>query len=190
MTPIFCLLLLVRMFLLGFESNTASNKKDGRCQHACHNDLCIGLSACQYMGAKSSVPGEWSSITVYRRTSSLARIHLHWLLGFYSHLFRGSRKMAPTVEAQVPAKTKLPDPHNPTVASNLSLRRGPHLKYGPRDRDPRSTTRQTRASTVTQRFPRPKQIQTIPNFPLIPPHPQPVGPPATKIFTFVANSGS
>ena len=89
---------------------------------------------------------------------TVARIHLHWLLGFYSHLFRGSRKMAPTVEAQVPAKTKLPDPHNPTVASNLSLRRGPHLRYGPRDRDPPSKTRQTRASssTVTQRFPRPE----------------------------------
>ena len=100
------LLLWVRMLLLRFESNAASNKKDGRCQQIYHNDLCIGLSACQYMGAKSSVPGEWSSITVYRRTSSLARIHLHWLLGFYSHHFRGSRKMAPTVEAQVPAKTK------------------------------------------------------------------------------------
>ena len=119
---------------------------------------------------------------------TVARIHLHWLLGFYSHLFQGSRirKMAPTVEAQVPAKTKpcpqIRTPPNPTVASNLSLRRGPHLKYGPRDRDPRSTTRQTRASTVTQRFPRPKQIQTIPNFPVIPPHPQPVGPPPTEIF--------
>ena len=74
------LLLWVRMLLLRFESNAASNKKDGRCQQIYHNDLCIGLSACQYMGAKSSVPGEWSSITVYRRSSTHTLALATWFL--------------------------------------------------------------------------------------------------------------
>jgi len=132
---------------------------------------------------------------------TVARIHLHWLLGFYPHLFQGSRirKMAPTVEAQVPAKTKpcpqIRTPPNPTVASNLSLRRGPHLRYGPRDRDLPSKTRQTRASSssVTQRFPRPEgQNKSDPSQTLrssLLSRSRWARPPR-KFFTLVGNSGS